>query len=138
MVYASEDEELTLRLYADKRVPMGGKLVTHGATVQLDVWLADADNLWHSTDSGVTWTKLTAMATVGEEFTNVHGAIKAALAHDGPALVEGTVDASEPLLPAKRIEKYAQNLEKALDAGTRDGPEIREALRREPSRTQLS
>ena len=43
MVYASEDEELTLRLYADKRVPMGGKLVTHGASVQLDVWLADAD-----------------------------------------------------------------------------------------------
>jgi hypothetical protein len=28
--------------------------------------------------------------------------------------------------------------QKALDAGTRDGPEIREALRREPSRTQLS
>ena len=44
-----------------------------------DVWLADANNLWHSVDSGVTWTKLTAMATVGPEFTNVHGAIKVAL-----------------------------------------------------------
>ncbi|WP_236904494.1 dockerin [Collimonas fungivorans] len=44
-----------------------------------DVWLADANNLWHSVDSGVTWTKLTAMATVGVEYTNVHGAIKVAL-----------------------------------------------------------
>lgn len=42
-VYASEDEELTLRLYADKRVPMGGKLVTHSATATLDVLLGDAD-----------------------------------------------------------------------------------------------
>lgn len=44
-----------------------------------DVWLADANNLWHSVDSGVTWTKLTAMATVGAEYTNFHGAIKVAL-----------------------------------------------------------
>ncbi len=65
-------------------------------------------------------------------------ALEQALAHDGPALVEATVDPFEPLLPAKRIEKYAQNLEKALDAGTRDGPEIRQALQREPSRTQLN
>jgi pyruvate dehydrogenase (quinone) len=65
-------------------------------------------------------------------------AIGAALAIDGPALVEATVDPYEPLLPAKRIEKYAVNLEKALDVGTRDGPQIREALEREPSRTQLT
>ena len=56
----------------------------------------------------------------------------------GPALVEATVDPYEPLLPAKRIEKYAENLEKALDKGTRDAPQIRAALEREPSRTQLS
>ena len=37
-------------------------------------------------------------------------ALDAALAHAGPALVEATVDAAEPLLPAKRIEKYARNL----------------------------
>jgi hypothetical protein len=49
-----------------------------------DVWLADADNLWHSVDSGATWTKLTAMATVGAEFTNVHGAIKVALGAPAP------------------------------------------------------
>ncbi len=43
MVYASEDEELTMRVYADKRVPMGGTLVTHGTTATLDVLLSDAD-----------------------------------------------------------------------------------------------
>jgi pyruvate dehydrogenase (quinone) len=64
--------------------------------------------------------------------------LEQALAHPGPALVEGTVDPYEPLLPAKRIEKYAQNLDKALDQGTRDAPQIRAALQREPSRTQLS
>jgi thiamine pyrophosphate-dependent acetolactate synthase large subunit-like protein len=64
--------------------------------------------------------------------------LDAALAHDGPALVEATVDPHEPLLPAKRIEKYAANLDKALREGTRNAPEIRQALEREPSRTQLS
>ena len=64
-------------------------------------------------------------------------ALDAALAHDGPALVEATVDPYEPLLPAKRIEKYAANLDKALEQGTRDAPEISAALKREPSRTQL-
>jgi thiamine pyrophosphate-dependent acetolactate synthase large subunit-like protein len=61
-----------------------------------------------------------------------------ALAYDGPALVEATVDPHEPLLPAKRIEKYADNLQKALTEGTRDAPQIQAALEREPSRTQLT
>ncbi len=52
--------------------------------VEGDVWLADANNLWHSVDSGLTWTKLTAMATVGAEYTNVHGAIKVALGAPAP------------------------------------------------------
>jgi thiamine pyrophosphate-dependent acetolactate synthase large subunit-like protein len=64
--------------------------------------------------------------------------LEQALAHGGPALVEATVDPYEPLLPAKRIEKYAANLDKALQEGTRDAPEIRAALEREPSRTQLT
>ena len=64
--------------------------------------------------------------------------LDAALAQEGPALVEAVVDPYEPLLPAKRIEKYARNLEKALNAGTSDADEIRVALAREPSRTQLS
>ncbi|AMO93169.1 glycosyl hydrolase BNR repeat-containing domain protein [Collimonas fungivorans] len=50
-----------------------------------DAWLADANNLWHSVDSGVIWTKLTAMATVEVEYTNVHGALKVAL--EVPAMV---------------------------------------------------
>jgi thiamine pyrophosphate-dependent acetolactate synthase large subunit-like protein len=65
-------------------------------------------------------------------------ALDAALAHAGPALVEATVDPHEPLLPAKRIEKFARNLEHALDEGTRDAPEIRAALARDPSRSQLN
>jgi xyloglucan-specific exo-beta-1,4-glucanase len=67
-----------------------------------DVWLADADNLWHSTDSGATWTMLTAMATVGAEFTNVHGAIKVALGAPGPSstysaavYLIGTIDGTD-------------------------------------------
>ncbi len=70
--------------------------------------------------------------------SNCAAALDAALAHDGPALVEATVDPHEPLLPPKRIEKYARNLDKALDGGTRDAPRIREALQREPSKTQLA
>lgn len=42
-VYASEDEELEVRVYADQRVPMGGTLVTHATTTTLDVYLSDAD-----------------------------------------------------------------------------------------------
>jgi thiamine pyrophosphate-dependent acetolactate synthase large subunit-like protein len=61
-----------------------------------------------------------------------------ALAWEGPALVEATVDPYEPLLPAKRIEKYAANLDKALHEGTRDAEQISAALAREPSRTQLT
>jgi pyruvate dehydrogenase (quinone) len=65
-------------------------------------------------------------------------ALDAAFSHDGPALVEATVDPFEPLLPAKRIEKFAKNLELALEHGTPDAPAIRAALAREPSRTQLT
>lgn len=42
-VFASEDEDLELRVYADRRVPMGSTLVTHSPTVTLDVMLSDAD-----------------------------------------------------------------------------------------------
>lgn len=69
---------------------------------------------------------------------NVATVLNHAFAATGPVLVEATVDPSEPLLPAKRMEKYAQNLDKALRSGTRNAPEIRAALKREPSRTQLT
>jgi thiamine pyrophosphate-dependent acetolactate synthase large subunit-like protein len=63
--------------------------------------------------------------------------LRSALAHDGPALVEATVDSNEPLLPPKRRAKYANNLQKALARGTPGEQEIRRALREEPARTML-
>jgi hypothetical protein len=67
-----------------------------------DIWLADANNLWHSVNSGVTWTKLTAMTTVGQEFTNLHGAMKVALgapaagaAYSAAVYLIGTIDGTD-------------------------------------------
>jgi pyruvate dehydrogenase (quinone) len=52
-------------------------------------------------------------------------------------LVEAPVDPNDPLLPPKRMPKYVENLEKALDAGTPGAEQIRAALAREPARSQL-
>lgn len=66
--------------------------------VEGDVWLADGNNLYHSTDSGVNWTKLTTMATAGTEWTNTHGATMVALgktasgaAYSAAVYLDGTV-----------------------------------------------
>jgi pyruvate dehydrogenase (quinone) len=64
-------------------------------------------------------------------------AVEAALDHDGPALIEAVVDPDEPLLPPRRIDKYAENLERALEQGTPGAERIRERLAQEPSRTML-
>ena len=45
---------------------------------------------------------------------------------------------NEPLLPPKRMPKYVENLEKALNRGTAGAEDIRAALEREPAHTQLS
>jgi pyruvate dehydrogenase (quinone) len=66
------------------------------------------------------------------------GALDETFASGGPALLEATVDPHEPLLPPKRMEKYAKNLERALTRGTPGADHIRAALQREPSRTLLS
>jgi pyruvate dehydrogenase (quinone) len=64
--------------------------------------------------------------------------MKAAFATSGPVLVDALVDPNEPLLPPKRMPKYVENLEKkALEAGTPGAAQIRAALQREPSRSQL-
>jgi thiamine pyrophosphate-dependent acetolactate synthase large subunit-like protein len=63
--------------------------------------------------------------------------LSAAFGQHGPVLVEAKVDPNEPLLPAKPMPKYQENLEKALAAGTAGAPEIRAALAKEPYRTQL-
>jgi pyruvate dehydrogenase (quinone) len=60
-----------------------------------------------------------------------------ALAHRGPALIEVPIDPNEPLLPPKRIEKYAANLQKVLSEGTAGAGEIQRALAAEPARTML-
>lgn len=58
-------------------------------------------------------------------------------AHPGGALIEALVDPHEPLLPPKRNDTYAQNLEKAMAQGTPGAAELRQRLGEEPSRSQL-
>ena len=72
--------------------------------VEGDVWLVDGNNLYHSTDSGVTWTKLTTMATVGAEWTTSHGATLVSLgkpaagaAFSAAVYLDGTVGGVEGL-----------------------------------------
>ena len=64
-------------------------------------------------------------------------ALDAALREPGPVLVEAVIDASEPLLPPKRQPKYADNLRRALEAGTPGRAAIERALREEPARSLL-
>jgi phosphatidylserine/phosphatidylglycerophosphate/cardiolipin synthase-like enzyme len=90
LVYASEDEQLQVRLYADGRVPMGGKLITRAGTATLELFLSDSDYtgtydviVWTGTIGGTatreavrrdalaggTWHTLTVdLATAGEHF----------------------------------------------------------------------
>ncbi len=63
--------------------------------------------------------------------------LETALSHNGPALVEAPIEANEPLLPPKRVPKYAENLEKALQKGTPGSEQIHRALQQEPARTML-
>ena len=88
-VYATEDEELKLRLYADGRIPMGSTLVTRAATATLSVHLSDADytgtfdvrvfagsiggdavrEVQHVTLAGGSWQTITvALPTAGKQF----------------------------------------------------------------------
>ncbi len=60
-----------------------------------------------------------------------------ALKTAGPVLVEAPVDPRRALLPPKRMEKYAKNLEEALEKGTKGSTQIRAALQREPAATQM-
>ncbi|WP_129647410.1 thiamine pyrophosphate-dependent enzyme [Peristeroidobacter agariperforans] len=63
--------------------------------------------------------------------------LEQALSHPGPALVEMNVDPNEPLLPPKRVAKYADNMEHALAQGTPGAHEIRQSLQEQPSRSML-
>jgi pyruvate dehydrogenase (quinone) len=61
-----------------------------------------------------------------------------ALAHPGAVPVEAVIDPAEPLLPPKRMPKYADNLEKTLERGTAGSEAIRQALAEEPARTLMA
>jgi pyruvate dehydrogenase (quinone) len=63
--------------------------------------------------------------------------LDAALAHDGPALVDAVVDPDEPMLPPKRRPDYVEKLEKALEREPDQRPKIERALAEEPARTSL-
>ncbi|BBK40470.1 pyruvate oxidase [Allostella vacuolata] len=63
--------------------------------------------------------------------------LDAALAHDGPALVDAVVDGNEPMLPPKRRKDYVEKFQKALDRGTPHRAEIERALGEEPALTSL-
>jgi thiamine pyrophosphate-dependent acetolactate synthase large subunit-like protein len=68
---------------------------------------------------------------------NCQAVLEEALSREGPVLVEATVNPNEPLLPPKRMPKYVENLEKALNAGTPAAEEIRAVLHRQPYARQL-
>lgn len=72
-----------------------------------------------------------------EEAGQVGAVLDAALAHPGPALVEAVIDPHEPLLPPKRMPRYADNLRKALDAGTPGHAAIEQALAEQPAQRML-
>jgi pyruvate dehydrogenase (quinone) len=69
---------------------------------------------------------------------DLESALDALFSAPGAALLEALVDPNEPLLPPKRMPKYVENLEKALNRGTPGAEDIRAALEREPAHTQLS
>lgn len=79
--YVSTDGGHTFKASAQTWAPNGFGVTDLAVNpyAEGDLWLADANNLWHSVDSGTSWTKLTAMATIGQEYTNLHGAMKVAL-----------------------------------------------------------
>lgn len=64
-------------------------------------------------------------------------ALDAALAHDGPALVDAVVDPNEPMLPPTRRDEFVEKLQKALERGTPGRKEIARALSEEPAVTSL-
>jgi pyruvate dehydrogenase (quinone) len=63
--------------------------------------------------------------------------LDAALAHDGPALVDAIVDPDEPMLPPKRRADYVQKFEQALAKMPEQRPAIERTLGEEPARTSL-
>jgi pyruvate dehydrogenase (quinone) len=65
------------------------------------------------------------------------GVLDAALAHDGPGLVDAVIDPDEPMLPPKRRAEYLEKLEMALGRGVPQRSGIERAMAEEPAKTSL-
>jgi len=83
-----------------------------------------------------------AEAMGGRGFTvedpgRVGDVLDAALATEGPVIIQALVDPNEPLLPAVVSDTYKEHLREALNAGTPGRAEIERALEREPSRSMM-
>ncbi len=63
--------------------------------------------------------------------------LDAALAYDGPVLVDAVVDANEPMLPPKRRPDYMEKLEKALAQGVFERDKIEANLKEQPAALSL-
>jgi pyruvate dehydrogenase (quinone) len=72
-----------------------------------------------------------------EDPAQLGAVLDAALAVEGPVIIQAIVDPNEPLLPAVVSEAYAKHLRQALEAGTKDAAAIGDALGREPSRSMM-
>ncbi|HXV00395.1 MAG TPA: thiamine pyrophosphate-dependent enzyme [Caulobacteraceae bacterium] len=72
-----------------------------------------------------------------EDPADCGAALDAALAWDGPALVDAVVDADEPMLPPKRRPQYMEKFEKALAQGATHRREIERNLEEQPAALSL-
>ncbi len=63
--------------------------------------------------------------------------LDAALAFDGPVLIDAVVDANEPMLPPKRRPDYMEKLERALAQGVDDRRQIEQNLSEQPAALSL-
>ena len=72
-----------------------------------------------------------------EDPARLGAVLDAALAIEGPVIIQAIVDPNEPLLPAVVSEAYAKHLQQALGEGTKDATAIEAALGREPSRSMM-
>jgi pyruvate dehydrogenase (quinone) len=66
----------------------------------------------------------------------IDGVLDAALATDGPVIIEAVVDAYEPMMPPRMPDEYRKNMRKALPE-TAGHSEIEANLREEPLKTMM-
>ncbi len=72
-----------------------------------------------------------------EDPENCGETLDAALAFDGPVLIDAVVDANEPMLPPKRRPDYMEKLERALAQGVDDRRQIEQNLSEQPAALSL-